>query len=118
MDDAFTGEELVFKAGGFKKLKMLHIEQFDHLHTVVVEEGSMSVLQKLTLRSCGQLKMLPLGIHNLTRLKELLLYSMPTEFIGGLQKGSDDREMVEHIDVIHSFILQDDGSWSLDQNLS
>ncbi|KAL7217703.1 hypothetical protein ACSBR2_011025 [Camellia fascicularis] len=118
MDDAFTGEELVFEAGGFKKLKMLQIEQFDHLHTVVVEEGSMSVLQKLTLRNCGQLKMLPLGINNLTRLKELLLYGMPTEFISGLQKGTEDREMVKHIDVIHSFILQDDGSWSLDQNLS
>lgn len=118
MDDAFTGEELVFEAGGFKKLKMLQIEQFDHLHTVVVEEGSMSVLQKLTLRNCGQLKMLPLGINNLTRLKELLLYGMPTEFISGLQKGTEDREMVKHIDVIHSFILQDDGSWSLEQNLS
>ncbi|KAH7835656.1 hypothetical protein Vadar_028456 [Vaccinium darrowii] len=81
MVDAFTGGELVFKANRFKKLKILHIEQFEKLNTMVVEEGSMPMLQKLTLCKCEKLKMFPSGIDNLTQIEELLLYDMPVDLL-------------------------------------
>ncbi|KAA8527106.1 hypothetical protein F0562_008665 [Nyssa sinensis] len=94
MVDAFTGDKLVFEAWSFKKLKILHIQQFDRLNMVVIQQGAMSELQKLTLCECKILKMLPLGIDSLTHLKELLAYDMPNEFISRLQKTSEDRVMI------------------------
>ncbi|KAI8557415.1 hypothetical protein RHMOL_Rhmol04G0009300 [Rhododendron molle] len=117
MVDAFTGGVLVFEAGWFKKLKILHIEQFEQLDTVVVEQGVMPMLKKLSLWKCVKLEMLPLGINNLTKIEELLLHDMPVEFTNRLQKTHEDREMVGHIHFIQSFDLQADGSWSL-KNLS
>ncbi|XP_059662340.1 disease resistance protein RPM1-like isoform X1 [Cornus florida] len=114
--DVTSGKELVFRAGKFRKLKILRIEQFHRLHTMIIEEGTMPELQKLTLCRCVELKILPLGINNLTHLKELLLYDMPKDFVAQLQKTSDDRDMVSHIPLIHSFTL---GSNQLSfQNLS
>uniref|UniRef100_A0A5B6ZKS7 Putative disease resistance protein RPM1-like n=1 Tax=Davidia involucrata TaxID=16924 RepID=A0A5B6ZKS7_DAVIN len=114
MVDAFIGDELVFGAGRFKKLEILHIEQFYGLNTVLVQQGAMSQLQKLTLCKCVVLQMVPLGIDHLTHLKELILYEMPNEFISLLR--NEDRETVSHIHLIHSWTLQSDQSWSF-QNL-
>lgn len=113
MVDAFTGGELVFKASRFQKLKILHIEQFEKLNTVVVEKGAMPMLQKLTLCYCVKLEMLPLGIHNLTKIEELLLYDMPVKFTNRLHKTHEDREMVSHVHFIQSSALQADGSRSV-----
>ncbi|KAG5550938.1 hypothetical protein RHGRI_009382 [Rhododendron griersonianum] len=117
MVDAFTGGELVFEAGKFKKLKMLHIEQFELLDTVVVEEGAMPMLQRLSLCKCVKLEMLPLGIDKLTRIEKFGLYDMPVEFTNRLQKTHEDRGMVRHIQSIQSSVLQADGSWAV-ENLS
>ncbi|KAK3007283.1 hypothetical protein RJ639_015742 [Escallonia herrerae] len=103
--DAYTGVKLVFAVGSFKKLKKLHVEKLDQLHTVVIQEGAVPDLQKLVLCNCVELKMLPLGINNLSRVEELLLYEMPKEFIAQLHKSSKDREMVSHIPIIRSFTL-------------
>ncbi|KAH7843347.1 hypothetical protein Vadar_015589 [Vaccinium darrowii] len=117
MVDAFTGDELVFEAGRFQKLKILHIQQFEQLDTMVVQQGAMPMLQGLTLRKCAKLEILPLGIHNLTKIEELLLYDMPVGFTNRLQKTHEDHEMVRHIHFIQSSVLQADGSWSR-ENLS
>ncbi|KAG5530002.1 hypothetical protein RHGRI_030388 [Rhododendron griersonianum] len=117
MVDAFTGRELVFEARRFKKLKILRIQQFEQLDSMVVQEGSMPVLQKLTLCKCVELKLLPLGIDRLTQIEELLLYDMPVEFTNRLQKTNVNRAMVRHIHFIQSSVLQADGSWSR-ENLS
>ncbi|KAE9450214.1 hypothetical protein C3L33_17873, partial [Rhododendron williamsianum] len=114
MVDAFTGDELVFEAGGFKKLKILHIKQFEQLNTVVVEQGAMPMLQKLSLWKCMKLEMLPLGIDKLTQIEELLLSDMPVEFTNRLQQTHEDHEMVRHIRFIKSFVLQADGCWPLE----
>ncbi|KAK3009632.1 hypothetical protein RJ639_015171 [Escallonia herrerae] len=103
--DAYTGVKLVFAVGSFKKLKKLHVEKLDQLHTVVIQEGAVPDLQKLVLCNCVELKMLPLGINNLSRVEELLLYEMPKEFIAQLHKSSKDRVMVSHIPIIRSFTL-------------
>ncbi|KAK2986964.1 hypothetical protein RJ640_004925 [Escallonia rubra] len=115
--DAYTGVELVFAVGSFKKLKKLHVEKLDQLHTVVIQDGGVPDLQKLVLCNCANLKMLPLGINNLSRVEELLLYEMHEEFIAQLHKSSEDRVMVSHIPIIRSFTLDACKRWSV-RNLS
>lgn len=113
-----TGAELKFKAETFNKLKILHIEQFDQLNKMVVENGAMPKLEKLIMSRCQNLSLLPLGMEHLTHLDELLLYDMPDEFIAKLGKDSEDRAHVEHIRVIHSFHLGSNQSFTGFQNLS
>lgn len=101
----YTGEKLEFKKDTFTELKILHIEQFDRLNTMVVQNGAMPKLKKLTMSRCQNLELFPLGIEVLRSLDELLLYDMHNLLIANLQKGSEDRQAVEHIRVIHSFYL-------------
>ncbi|KAI3456764.1 hypothetical protein Pfo_013427 [Paulownia fortunei] len=103
--DCYSGEELTFEASCFKKLKILLIEEFTKLHTIVIQDGAMPDLKQISLRRCPQLKMFPLGINNLTKVEELTLYDMAKEFIAQLRKNTEDRQMVRHIPVIHSFTL-------------
>ncbi|TXG68109.1 hypothetical protein EZV62_009384 [Acer yangbiense] len=117
MVDAYTGDKLEFKAETFKELKFLHLEQIDRLNTVIVEAKAMPKLEKLTLCKCEKMEMLPLYINNLTKLQELLVYDMHNNFINRLQKNSEFRDMIEHIPVIHSFTLESNQDWSL-QNFS
>ncbi|KAK2986965.1 LOW QUALITY PROTEIN: hypothetical protein RJ640_004926 [Escallonia rubra] len=115
--DAYTGIELVFAVGSFKELKKLHVEKLDQLHTVVIQEGAVPDLQKMVLCNCVNLKMLPLGINNLSCVEELLLYEMHEEFVAQLHKSSEDRVMVSHIPIIRSFTLDAYKRWSV-RNLS
>ncbi|KAK0600293.1 hypothetical protein LWI29_013471 [Acer saccharum] len=117
MVDAYTGNTLEFKTETFKELKFLHLEQIDRLSTVIVEAKAMPKLEKLTICKCEKMEMLPLYINNLTKLQELLVYDMHNNFIKRLQKNSEFRDMIEHIPVIHSFTLESNQDWSL-QNFS
>ncbi|XP_073298966.1 disease resistance protein RPM1-like [Primulina huaijiensis] len=114
--DSFEGEELVFEASTFKKLKILVIEKFSLLNTLVIEQGAMPELQKMNLHQCPNLKMLPLGIDKLSKIEELVLRDMAEEFIATLRHNSEDRQMVEHIPVIKSFTRSNQG-WT-PENLS
>ncbi|KAF7145988.1 hypothetical protein RHSIM_Rhsim04G0009600 [Rhododendron simsii] len=80
MVDAFTGEELVFEAGKFKKLKMLHIELFEQLDTV----GSISLLW----------------------IEKFGLYDMPVEFTNRLQKTHEDHGMLDHVQLLEAYSYQ------------
>ncbi|XP_031256891.1 disease resistance protein RPM1-like [Pistacia vera] len=117
MVDCYTGELLEFKAATFRKLKILYLEQFEHLHTVIMEEKAMPELAKLTICKCEQLTMLPLGINHLSQLEELLVFDMNSEFVARLKKNSEDRLMVSHVRDIRSFTLASNHSFS-SQNLT
>ncbi|KAK4850206.1 hypothetical protein QYF36_004768 [Acer negundo] len=111
MVDSYTGNVLEFIAETFKELKFLHLEQIDKLNTVIVEEKAMPKLRKLTICKCEKMEMLPLGISNLTQLQELLVYDMHKNFVERLQKNSEDRCMIDHIPVIHSFTSEINQFW-------
>ncbi|KAK3198631.1 hypothetical protein Dsin_022046 [Dipteronia sinensis] len=117
MVDAYTGNALEFKVDTFKELKFLHLEQIDRLNMMIVEEKAMPKLRKLTICKCEKMEMLPLGISNLTQLQELLVYDMHMNFVDRLQKNSEDRCMIDHIPVIHSFTLGINQYWSLQKFL-
>ncbi|XP_057471901.1 LOW QUALITY PROTEIN: disease resistance protein RPM1-like [Actinidia eriantha] len=108
--DAYTGTQLNFDAGKFQKLKILEFEQLEELEMVMLKSGSMPGLQKLTIRGCDNLKRVPIGIENLTHLKELDLYDKPHYFVSPLQKnGGALRHLVCHIPKIHSYYLNMEG---------
>ncbi|KAL0353464.1 UNVERIFIED_CONTAM: Disease resistance protein RPM1 [Sesamum angustifolium] len=114
--DCYIGEELIFEADCFKKLKNLEIEEFSKLHTIVIQNGAMPELKEISLRKCPQLRMFPLGINNLAKIEELTLYDMAQELVARLRRNSEDGVIVRQIPVIHSFTLNN-GCWSF-ENLS
>nr|DAD39754.1 TPA_asm: hypothetical protein HUJ06_014077 [Nelumbo nucifera] len=104
--DAYTGSELLFSEGKFKKLKILEFNQLRNLRKVMMDNGTLPQLQKLIIRSCPLLTAVPIGIDNLTQLEELYLHDMTETFINGIQKnGGKYRRMVNHIPIIHSYSL-------------
>nr|XP_011465866.1 PREDICTED: uncharacterized protein LOC105351941 [Fragaria vesca subsp. vesca] len=50
--DFYTGHLLKFRAKKFKKLKALRIEKFDELDLMIIEDGAMPELKRLTLSKC------------------------------------------------------------------
>ncbi|EOY11913.1 NB-ARC domain-containing disease resistance-like protein [Theobroma cacao] len=117
MVDSYMGKSLEFMPNSFQKLKILHLEQFASLNMVVVETNAMPKLEKLTLCKCEKLEILPSGISKLTHLEELFLFDMNESFLNRLKKDCEDRSMVDHIKIIHSYRLGSNGLWSY-QNLS
>ena len=78
---ATEGNTLSFKAGGFKKLKLLGIDKFEGLKCIEVEKGAMPCLEKLSIQRCKLLERVPLGIEYLANLKVLEFFDMPEELI-------------------------------------
>ncbi|VVA18884.1 PREDICTED: disease resistance, partial [Prunus dulcis] len=100
--DYYTGEKLEFQVETFKKLKILRIQQLDQLNLMIVENGAMPVLKKLTMSKCKNLTLLPVGIEVLTKLEELCVHDMHTEFIAQLRRDTEPFQAVQHIPVIRS----------------
>lgn len=114
--DCFNGEDLTFEASGFKKLKILLIEDFTNVNMIVIENGAMPELKKMSLRRCPLVGMMVLGVAGLITVEELTLYDMAEELVAKLRIDGEERGYVQHIPLIHSFTLTNRG-WSL-QNLS
>ncbi|KAJ9135059.1 hypothetical protein P3X46_032280 [Hevea brasiliensis] len=110
----YEGDTLCFKAGGFKKLKLLGIDKFDELKCIQVEAGSMPIVEKLCIQRCKFLHKVPLGIEYLTKLKVLEFFDMPHELIKTLH--SDEKEgdywRVAHIPEVYSTYWRD-GGWEV-----
>ncbi|KAM5586541.1 disease resistance protein RPM1 [Rosa sericea] len=83
--DYSKGEVLKFKAGTFKELILVSIEQFDQLREMVIENGAMPKLKKLTISKCCNLESVPKGIEGLTSLDQLCVNGMHTSFIAHLE---------------------------------
>ncbi|XP_057765395.1 disease resistance protein RPM1-like [Salvia miltiorrhiza] len=114
--DSFTGEDLIFKASGFQKLKNLVIEDFAHLHMIKIENGAMPGLKQLSLRRCPHIVTMVLGVESLSKVEELTLYDMAEELVARLSINGEDRDWVKHIHLIHSYTFKNH-IWSL-HNLS
>ncbi|XP_047326282.1 disease resistance protein RPM1-like [Impatiens glandulifera] len=87
--EAYTGDKLIFRAGKFKKLKLLQIEKLENLNTVVMQKRAMQELKKLVMINCRNLKMLPLGINYLAHLEPIVIYNMPEEFMACVKENGE-----------------------------
>ncbi|GMN40823.1 hypothetical protein TIFTF001_010043 [Ficus carica] len=110
----FTGHRLCFRAGGFKKLKILGLDEFFELKCIQVEAGAMALLEDLSIRRCQLLEKVPLGIEHLTELKLLEFIDMPAELFNTLRPDVKDGEYrrVAHIPEVYSTYWRD-GEWKV-----
>ncbi|KAJ4814964.1 Nbs-lrr resistance protein [Rhynchospora pubera] len=110
--DAYGGSILQANTGNFKKLKHLHISNSIQLRRLVVQKGAMRELESLSIWFCAELEQVPLGIGNITGLKELHLLGMPKGFIDSLRK---DR-VHGHPDIAHiqrvKCSFRSEGEWN------
>ncbi|XP_028095835.1 disease resistance protein RPM1-like [Camellia sinensis] len=74
--EAYEGEELCFKAGGFQKLKILLLIRLKGLRRVTVMEGAMPHLEELYIENCKLMEELPSCIEQLINLTLLDLFDM------------------------------------------
>ncbi|XP_059638757.1 disease resistance protein RPM1-like [Cornus florida] len=111
LDQAYQGEDLCFKAGGFPMLKKLSLTRLKGLRRVTMEEGAMPHLEKLYIFDCQLVKEIPSGIEHLTKLQKLDLFEMPMELLMKLDKsrGGADYWKVAHIPyvrILHTNFLR------------
>lgn len=112
--EAYDGQNLHFNAGCFPQLKVLRLQDMAHLSRIDIERKALTNLQELLLVRCRELKMVPMGIENLTRLQRLELDDMPKELVEKLREGGEsveDRFRVQHIPLIMNWVRRGD-SWT------
>ncbi|XP_052206310.1 disease resistance protein RPM1-like [Diospyros lotus] len=99
--DVCYGDQLSFKAGWFPKLKSLYLTSKTGLHSVIIEEGALTLLEELIFGPCPQLEEVPLGICHLKKLTTLFFFHIPTKLINRMlpDKGQD-HWIVEHIPTV------------------
>ena len=77
---AYSGEQLHFKTGGFPKLGDLCLRDLDGLNSLIIDEGALPRLETLMIGPSPKLKVVPFGIQHLRNLKRLDFYDMSKEF--------------------------------------
>lgn len=104
LDRAYEGEELRFRAGGFKKLKKLCIWHSTKLRQMKVEEGAMPFLEELQLRNCRLMEELPFGIEHLRKLQYLSLEKISEKLLVTVQlksSQSGDYWKIAHVPRVY-----------------
>uniref|UniRef100_A0A7N0V3N5 Uncharacterized protein n=1 Tax=Kalanchoe fedtschenkoi TaxID=63787 RepID=A0A7N0V3N5_KALFE len=113
----YEGSELRFKKGNFQKLKILGLHEFDALRRVIIEEGSMPNLETLIMENCGDLKTIPSGIENPSKLTLLDFVNMPNELMTTIRR--IPAEGPEHVRTKHitevNWIYLKDGKWQIER---
>ncbi|XP_027081860.2 disease resistance protein RPM1-like [Coffea arabica] len=112
---SYQGEGLCFKAGGFLKLKELHLKRMEGLRWMRVEEGALPHLQKLFLQQLPSLEELPMGIQHLIQLRRLNLFEMSSQLreklLENQKEESEDYTRIAHIPEILIGFYTDDRKW-------
>ncbi|KAF7849747.1 hypothetical protein BT93_L0325 [Corymbia citriodora subsp. variegata] len=110
----YEGKTLCFKSKGFRKLRILGLDNFDELRSVEMEEGAMPCLEKLIIQRCKLLEKLPSGIEYLTKLKVLEFFDMPDELVKKFVRDEHDKDYqkVAHIPEVYYGYWRD-GGWDV-----
>ncbi|KAI3437007.1 uncharacterized protein J3R85_005731, partial [Psidium guajava] len=106
LSDAYEGESLCFRRGGFPRLKLLWLIKLKNLKWVTMEEDTMPSLEKLTLRRCESLKEMPPTVERLSSLKVIVFDGMPVEHFARQNAARDAKP--SHL----SKVFVDDGLWT------
>ncbi|XP_030929470.1 disease resistance protein RPM1-like [Quercus lobata] len=99
---AYNGEQLYIKIGGFPKLKILNLQFFNALHSLMIDEGALPLLEKFVIGRSPQLKEVSCGILNLRNLKELRFIDMHKEFEESLDPELGSHYwIIEHVPIVY-----------------
>ncbi|KAH6774953.1 hypothetical protein C2S52_012514 [Perilla frutescens var. hirtella] len=101
-------EGLSFKAHGFQKLESLELFELRMMKWVIVEKGSLPLLQRWAIVGCELLKELPQGIEHLTNLQALYFDDMPNEY---RERAVEEKRRLAHVSEVRFGTFRD-GSWS------
>lgn len=99
LNDAYDGEELIFKTGWFQKLRILWLSQLKYLREAYFNSGAMPSLENLSIDRCDNLRKLPFG--HLRSLKRLQFYDMPIELAISLLPRKKNHGKMEHIPEVY-----------------
>lgn len=108
LEEAYEGQKLHFHGRWSPKLKILWLCDMARLSCIEIAKEALTNLQSLILVRCRELKMLPLGIENLTNLQKLTFDSMPNELVEKLRRGGEDRRKVSRIPIVRSWVMRKD----------
>ncbi|GFY91963.1 hypothetical protein Acr_08g0003590 [Actinidia rufa] len=112
LTDAYDGEVLHFREGGFQKLKVLVLLSLNALNSVIIDNGALPLLQQLYIGPTPQLKEVPSGIQHLRKLTNLTFYDMTYEFaLTMLPEEGQDYKVVEHIPKVHFLVRNESGQY-------
>ncbi|KAK4275268.1 hypothetical protein QN277_018382 [Acacia crassicarpa] len=98
---AYRGEELVFKKGWLRKLKILRLKYLEQLKTLKIEDKALPQLETLYLGPCPQIAEIPDDFQNLRNLQSLRLCDMPEAFTYSMQEGQSKYAIIK--DIPHMF---------------
>lgn len=103
--EAYNGKKLHFKEGEFTKLKELelrYLRYLNQLNVLIIDKGSLPLLEELSIGPNPQLKEVPFRIRFLGNLKELSFIGMTKEFeeILDLNQGTH-YWIIVHVPVIY-----------------
>ncbi|XP_054819070.1 disease resistance protein RPM1-like [Prosopis cineraria] len=98
---AYQGEELCFKKGWLKKLKILRLRYLQQLKTLKIEDKALLQLETLYLGPCPQMAEAPDDFQNLKKLQSLRFCDMPDAFTYSIQEGHSKYNIIK--DIPHMF---------------
>ncbi|KAG4399929.1 hypothetical protein AAZX31_08G317600 [Glycine max] len=99
--DAYGGDELHFKNGWLKRLKVLCLESLPKLKTIKIDEGAIPLLAELKIGKCHEMVKVPRDIQNLTSLQKLYLYDMHEQYINRMvDTQSEDYKIINKIPLV------------------
>lgn len=95
---SYHDETLVFPENGFQSLTELHLSLYN-LEEWRIENLVMPELVKLNFWQCKSLKMIPDGMKDLRKLKEVMIYHSH-KIAKRIKEDGDDYHKVRHIPII------------------
>ncbi|XP_065638421.1 disease resistance protein RPM1-like [Quercus suber] len=99
--EAYNGEQLQIRKGGFPKLKVLGLADLTELISLNISKEALPILEKLSIERCPQLMEVPSGVQHLRNLSELIFTDMPSEFEQSLDpKQGSHYWIIEHVPFI------------------
>uniref|UniRef100_A0A803LU81 Disease resistance R13L4/SHOC-2-like LRR domain-containing protein n=1 Tax=Chenopodium quinoa TaxID=63459 RepID=A0A803LU81_CHEQI len=101
LQDSFLGEELVFQATGFQKLKILKLYDMNTLTKLTIEKGALPLLELFKIGPIPRLNTVPEGIYHLRSLSALRFYDVSKVFVHKLLPDEgQDFWIIEHVKTV------------------